>query len=96
MTAAPPFAHQATCVAIDGKALLIDFNYETEPLTGHFPTAVGMPLLKESRMNHLGKLMFQWVYWHALLQGRDIPGIGADMPSRGKDLTARTPKETTV
>lgn len=69
-----------------GKALLIDFNYETEPLTGHFPAAVGMPLLKESRMNHLGKLMFQWVYWHALLQGRDIPGIGADMPTRGKDI----------
>jgi len=69
-----------------GKALLIDFNYETEPLTGHFPAGVGMPLLKESRMNHLGKLMFQWVYWHALLQGRDIPGIGADMPTRGKDL----------
>ncbi len=69
-----------------GKALLIDFNYETEPLTGHFPAAVGMPLLKESRMNHLGKLMFQWVYWHALLQGRDIPGIGADMPKAGKHI----------
>ncbi len=68
-----------------GKALLIDFNYETEPLTGHYPAAVGLPLLKESRMNHLGKLMFQWVYWHALLQGRDIPGIGADMPKSGKD-----------
>ena len=79
-----------------GKALLIDFNYDTEPLPGHFPAAVGMPLLKESRMNHLGKLMFQWVYWHALLQGRDIPGIGADMPNRGKDRSALTPKETTV
>ena len=69
-----------------GKALLIDFNYETEPLEGHFPAAGGMPLLKESRMNHLGKLMFQWVYWHALLQGRDIPGIGADMPKAGKHI----------
>ncbi len=68
-----------------GKALLIDFNYETEPLPGHFPAQVGMPLLKESRLNHLGKLMFQWFYWHALLPGRDIPGIGADMPKRGKD-----------
>jgi len=77
-----------------GKALLIDFNYDTEPLPGHFPAAVGMPLLKESRMNHLGKLMFQWVYWHALLQGRDIPGIGADMPKRGKDLP--TPKHEGV
>ena len=67
------------------KALLIDFNYETEPLPGHFPASVGMPLLKESRMNHLGKLMFQWFYWHALLPGRDIPGIGAEMPTAGKD-----------
>lgn len=67
------------------KALLIDFNYETEPLPGHFPASVGMPLLKESRMNHLGKLMFQWFYWHALLPGRDIPGIGAAMPTAGKD-----------
>jgi sulfide:quinone oxidoreductase len=72
-----------------GKALLIDFNYETEPVTGHFPAAVGMPLLKESRMNHLGKLMFQWVYWHALLQGRDIPGIGADMPKAGKHIPTK-------
>jgi len=66
------------------KALLIDFNYETEPLPGHFPGPVGMPLLKESRLNHLGKLMFQWFYWHSLLPGRDIPGIGADMPAKGK------------
>jgi sulfide:quinone oxidoreductase len=43
------------------KALLIDFNYDTEPLPGHFPTAIGLPLLRESRLNHLGKLMFQWV-----------------------------------
>ena len=72
-----------------GKALLIDFNYETEPLPGHFPAQVGMPLLKESRLNHLGKLMFQWFYWHVLLPGRDIPGIGADMPERGKDRRDR-------
>ena len=67
-----------------GKAMLIDFNYDTEPLPGHFPSKVGMPLLKESRANHLGKLMFQWFYWHALLPGRDIPGIGPDMPTTGK------------
>src|SRR5581483_3861964 len=46
-----------------GRALLIDFNYETEPLPGRFPTAAGpLPLLRESRLNHLGKLVFQWVY----------------------------------
>ena len=68
--------------------MLIDFNYDTEPTTGHFPAAVGTPLMKDSRLNHLGKLMFQWVYWHALLPGRDIPGIGPDMPTAGKTLTA--------
>jgi sulfide:quinone oxidoreductase len=67
-----------------GRALLIDFNYETEPLPGHFPTAFGLPLLRESRLNHLGKLGFQWIYWHALLPGHRIPGIGPAMPERGK------------
>ena len=73
-----------------GKALLIDFNYDTEPLPGHFPTAVGLPLLKESRLNHLGKLMFQPLYWHSLLPGHDLPGVGTAMPTRGKEShTAR-------
>ena len=66
------------------RALLIDFNYETEPLPGHFPGLVGLPLLRESRLNHLGKLMFQWVYWHGLLPGRDLPGLGSAMPTAGK------------
>ena len=69
-----------------GKALLIDFNYDTEPLPGHFPTSVGLPLLKESRLNHLGKLLFQPLYWHSLLPGRDLPGMDSAMPSRGKDV----------
>jgi sulfide:quinone oxidoreductase len=69
-----------------GKAMLIDFNYETEPLPGRFPTAAGpLPLLRESRLNHLGKLMFQWVYWHGLLPGRDLPGLGPEMPRSGKE-----------
>ena len=68
------------------KALLIDFNYEVEPVPGHFPSALGLPLLRESRVNHWGKLAFQWVYWHALLPGRDIPGIGPTMPTRGKRI----------
>ena len=69
------------------KALLIDFNYDTEPLPGRFPTAFGLPLLRESRLNHLGKLAFQWVYWHGLLPGREIPGIGPAMPTAGKKRT---------
>jgi len=73
------------------KALLIDFNYETEPLPGRFPTVVGpLPLLRESRLNHLGKLLFQTVYWHALLPGREIPGLGPAMPTAGKRLLHTT------
>ena len=68
----------------DGKALLIDFNYDTEPVPGHFPSPIGLPLLKESRLNHAGKLAFQWLYWHMLLPGRDIPGISASMTLAGK------------
>jgi sulfide:quinone oxidoreductase len=68
------------------KALLIDFNYDTEPLPGRFPTAAGpLPLLRESRLNHLGKLMFQWLYWHVLLPGRNIPGISAELSLTGKE-----------
>jgi sulfide:quinone oxidoreductase len=74
-----------------GKALLIDFNYETEPVTGRFPGRIGLPLLRESRLNHLGKLAFQWFYWHMLLPGRDIPGMGPDMPLAGKRLEATQP-----
>jgi sulfide:quinone oxidoreductase len=67
-----------------GRALLVDFNYDTEPLPGHYPGRLGLPLLRESRLNHLGKLAFQQLYWHSLLPGRDLPGISAAMPRRGK------------
>lgn len=68
------------------KALLIDFNYEVEPLPGRYPEAhLGpLPLLRESRLNHLGKLAFEPLYWHVLLPGRDIPGVGAAMSMAGK------------
>ncbi len=67
-----------------GKALLLDFNYETEPLTGHFPFAVGpMSLLKATRANHVGKLAFRHVYWNVLLPGRPMP-LPADMSMVGK------------
>ena len=77
------FDGHANCFIETGfhKALLIDFNYDTEPLPGHFPTVFGLPLLHESRLNHLGKLAFQWLYWHALLPGRELPGIGPAMPA---------------
>jgi sulfide:quinone oxidoreductase len=88
------FDGHANCFIETGyhKALLIDFNYDHEPVSGHYPAAVGLPLLKESRLNHLGKLLFESVYWHGLLPGREIPGIGASMPTAGKHAPA-TAKE---
>jgi len=83
----PGFDGHSNCFIETGfrKALLIDFNYETEPLPGNFPFAWGpMPLLKESRINHLGKLAFRHVYWNALLPGHDIPGIPTQMRLEGK------------
>jgi sulfide:quinone oxidoreductase len=82
----------ANCFVETGfhKALLIDFNYDTEPLPGRFPGPLGpMPLLEESRVNHLGKLMFQWLYWHALLPGRDLPGVASTMSMAGKSTEAQ-------
>ena len=81
------FDGHANCFIETGfhKALLIDFNYETEPLPGRFPSALGpLPLLKESRLNHMAKLAFQSIYWHMLLPGREIPGISHDMQMHGK------------
>ena len=84
----PEFDGHANCFIETGhhKALLIDFNYDVEPLAGRFPLPVAGPmsLLDESRLNHLGKLAFRWVYWNVLLPGRDIPAVGARMSMRGK------------
>ncbi|GEP34969.1 oxidoreductase [Nocardioides szechwanensis] len=69
----------------DDKALLIDFNYDTEPLPGKYPLPVigPMDLLKETRTNHLGKLAFRWIYWNVLLPGRPVP-LPAHMSMAGK------------
>lgn len=83
------FDGHANCFVETGnrRALLIDFNDQIEPVPGRFPTAAGpLPLLRESRLNHLGKLGFQWLYWHVLLPGRRIPFVGPTMPRSGKRL----------
>ena len=69
-----------------GKGLLIDFNYETEPLPGKYPLpGVGpFSLLKETEMNHWGKVMFRWMYWNLLLPGKELP-LPALMSMAGKD-----------
>ncbi|HTH63516.1 MAG TPA: FAD/NAD(P)-binding oxidoreductase, partial [Gemmatimonadales bacterium] len=98
----PGFDGHSNCFIETGfdKALLIDFNYEVEPVPGKFPFALGpLSLLQESRLNHIGKLAFRWVYWNLLLPGHDIPGITPRMSLRGKrlpvpavDVTATEPE----
>jgi len=68
-----------------GKGILIDFNYDVEPLPGKFPLpGVGpFSLLEETRMNHWGKMTFRWVYWNLLLKGAELP-IEAQMTMAGK------------
>ena len=83
-----PFDGHANCFIESGhgKGLLIDFNYDTEPLTGKYPLpGVGpFSLLKETELNHWGKLMFRWMYWNILLPGKELP-LPALMSMAGKE-----------
>ena len=71
------FDGHANCYIETGfsKGILIDFNYDVEPLPGEFPLPILGPfsLLKESYINHLGKMSFRWMYWNLLLKGRFMP-----------------------
>jgi sulfide:quinone oxidoreductase len=70
-----------------GKGILIDFNYDTEPLPGKYPLpGVGpFSLLEETKMNHYGKVMFRWMYWNFLVKGLELP-IESHMSMAGKRL----------
>jgi sulfide:quinone oxidoreductase len=84
----PAFDGHANCFIETGfgKAVLIDFNYDVEPLPGRFPLPGAGPLtlLQESEANHWGKMAFRWVYWNLLLKGADMSAIGPRMPLAGK------------
>ena len=86
------FDGHANCFVESGdqRALLIDFNYDTEPLPGKYPLPVVGPLslLKETHANHLGKLAFRHVYWNVLLPGRPIP-LPAHMSMAGKHVPTK-------
>ncbi len=70
-----------------GEGSIIDFNYDTEPLPGTFPLPGLGPfgLLRVSKMNHYGKMLFRWMYWHMLLRGKEMPMESA-MSMAGKEL----------
>lgn len=81
------FDGHANCFLETGrnKALLLDFNYDTEPLPGSFPIpGIGpMSLLRNTRANHLGKLAFEQIYWRMLLPGHRLP-VPLHMSMAGK------------
>jgi len=83
----PKFDGHANCFIESGfeKGILIDFNYDVEPLPGKFPLPGFGPfsLLKESPVNHWGKMMFRWVYWNMLLKGEEMP-FESQMTMAGK------------
>ncbi len=83
----PTFDGHANCFIESGfgKGLLIDFNYDVEPLPGHYPLpGIGpFSLLQETEMNHWGKMMFRWMYWNLLLKGQELP-LPARMTMAGK------------
>jgi sulfide:quinone oxidoreductase len=88
------FDGHSNCFIESGKrkAILLDFNFDLEPLPGRFPFAkIGpMPLLKPSRINHIGKAVFRWIYWHILLPGHPIPFVPAKMKVAGKKRPVET------
>jgi sulfide:quinone oxidoreductase len=73
----------------NGKDILIDFNYDTEPLPGVYPLPwIGpLSLLRETRLNHFGKIFFKWIYWNILLKGRKLP-VSNKMSMKGKRVEA--------
>jgi sulfide:quinone oxidoreductase len=83
----PTFDGHANCFIESGfgKGLLIDFNYDVEPLPGHYPLpGIGpFSLLQETEMNHWGKMMIRWMYWNLLLKGQELP-LPARMTMAGK------------
>ncbi|MHC1785161.1 MAG: NAD(P)/FAD-dependent oxidoreductase [Anaerolineaceae bacterium] len=58
-----------------GKAVMIDFSYDQEPLHGTYPLPVIGPfsLLKESWINHIGKMAFRPMYYDLMLNGINVP-----------------------
>jgi len=83
----PHFDGHANCFIESGfdKGILIDFNYDVEPLPGKYPLPGFGPfsLLQESAANHWGKMTFRWLYWNVLLKGGELP-FESQMSMAGK------------
>lgn len=78
----------ANCVIVTGhkQAIIVDFNYAVEPVTGRYPWKFFGPLalMRQTRINYLARSLFGWVYWNLLVRGKKLP-FPTDMPHAGKD-----------
>lgn len=63
----------------DDRAVLLAYDYATPPRPGRHPLPGLGPftLLEETAMNHAGKMLFKWTYWHVFLRGYELPLAGA-------------------
>ena len=86
----PQFDGHANCFIESGygKAFLLDFNYDVQPVPGKYPSPFIGPftLLRETRLNHLGKMAFKWIYWNLLLKSVPMPGVGHQISCVGKKI----------
>ena len=87
----PQFDGHANCFIESGygKAFLLDFNYDVQPVPGKYPLPIVGPfsLLRETRLNHFGKMAFKWIYWNLLLKAVPMPG-GHHLSCVGKRIPA--------
>ena len=94
------FDGHASCYIESGfnKGVLIDFSYDVEPLPGAYPVPVLGPfsLLKETTINHWGKLFFRYMYWYMMMQGIDIPLPSAIQYGRQRTIGSRQRKLITI
>lgn len=71
------FDGHSSCYIESGfnKGILIDFSYDQEPLPGTYPVpGIGpFSLLKETFINHMGKIGFKYLYWEFMLRGIEVP-----------------------
>lgn len=85
------FDGHSSCYIESGfnKGVLIDFSYDQEPLPGMYPFPGLGPfsLLKETFINHMGKLGFKYLYWELMLRGIEVP-----LPSKFSMVGKVTPR----
>lgn len=67
----------------DERAVLLAYDYAAPPRSGRYPMPGLGPftLLEETAMNHAGKMLFKWSYWHLFLRGYELPLPGPSVPS---------------